>query len=138
MIRAVLLYCFGVLYVPRGFAQKLVLNQELLDYAQTLRPKYKVGLFSNMNAGAVDKYFTREQLQQYFDSVVISGEVGATKPQPESYNIAAEASGADLAECLLIDDLQSNCDGALRVGMRALLYDSTDQIKNELPKAIDA
>ena len=137
-IKAVLFDCFGVLYVSRqlGFRSRLVLNQPLLDFSQTLRPQYKVGLLTNMGSGVVDKYFTRTQLIDYFDKVVISGDINVSKPHPDIYKLAAQNLGLEPAQCLLIDDSQVNCDGAEQAGMKALLYNSTEQVKRDLAELL--
>ena len=140
VIKAILFDCFGVLYTLRrlGFTDKLVLNQALLDFSQTLRSKYKVGLLTNMNAGVVDKYFTQDQLHGYFDNVIISGDVGVAKPQPDIYKLAAKTLNLQTSECILVDDSQTNCSGAVQAGMKAILYNSTDQIKRDLAALLAA
>ena len=44
------------------------------------------------------------------------------KPQPEIYLQAISCSGHKAGECLFIDDSQRNVDGAVAVGMHAVLY----------------
>ena len=50
-------------------------------------------------------------LDELFDAVVISAEVGLHKPQPEIYLLAAERLGVEPAECVFVDDLRENCAG---------------------------
>ena len=77
------------------------------------------GLVSNsMGAGRYD----RDSFPEMFDGVVISGEVGFHKPQPEIYRLGAESVGLDPTECVFVDDLRENCDGAEAVGMTAVLH----------------
>ena len=57
-----------------------------------------------------------------FDEAVISGDVGLHKPQPEIYLLASERLGAEPANCVFVDDLRENVDGAEAVGMVALLH----------------
>lgn len=138
MVKAILFDFFGVLYVRRklGFTSQLVQNRELLEFSQTLRPQYKVGLLSNMSAGVMDKYFTQDQLEEYFDNVVISGNVEMIKPEPGIYKLAAKTMQLEPKDCLLIDDSPINCEGAKRAGMKALLYNSTEQIKQDLAELL--
>jgi putative hydrolase of the HAD superfamily len=60
-----------------------------------------------------------------FDVVVISGEVGLHKPQPEIYELACERLGIEPAEAVFVDDLRENCAGAEAVGMTAVLHRET-------------
>jgi len=61
-------------------------------------------------------------LDELFDTVVISGEVGLHKPQPEIFLLGAERLGVAPEQCVFVDDLRENCEGAEAVGMKALLH----------------
>jgi putative hydrolase of the HAD superfamily len=79
----------------------------------------RTGLISNsMGAGRYD----RSTFPELFDGVVISGEVGMHKPQPEIFHLGCERVGLAPAECVFVDDLRENCDGAEAVGMTAVLH----------------
>jgi putative hydrolase of the HAD superfamily len=77
------------------------------------------GLVSNsLGSGRYD----REAFPELFDGVVISGEVGLHKPQPEIFNLGAERIGVAPERCVFVDDLRENCEGAEAVGMTAILH----------------
>jgi putative hydrolase of the HAD superfamily len=61
-------------------------------------------------------------LEELFDAVVISGEVGLHKPQPEIFRLGAERIGVAPEGCVFVDDLRENCAGAEAVGMTAILH----------------
>jgi len=83
----------------------------------------RTGLISNSwGRGRYD----RELLPQLFDAIVISGEVGLHKPQPEIYELAAERAGVPCSACVFVDDLRENCAGAEAVGMTAILHRGAD------------
>jgi putative hydrolase of the HAD superfamily len=71
-------------------------------------------------------HYDRKLLAELFDSIVISAEVGLHKPQPEIYELAAERIGLPPAECLFVDDLRENCEGAEAVGMTAIRHVDAD------------
>jgi putative hydrolase of the HAD superfamily len=71
-----------------------------------------------------------------FDATVISGEVGLHKPQPEIYLLAAERLGVAPADCVFVDDLRENCEGAEGVGMTALLHRDTAETLNRLDELL--
>src|SRR3954465_11371412 len=60
-------------------------------------------------------------LSELFDAVVISGDVGMHKPEPEIFRLGAHRIGVVPQECVFVDDLRENCAGAEAVGMTALL-----------------
>ena len=67
-------------------------------------------------------HYDRKLLAELFDAVVISAEVGLHKPQPEIYRLAAERLEVEPGECIFVDDLKENCEGAVAVGMTAILH----------------
>jgi putative hydrolase of the HAD superfamily len=79
------------------------------------------GLVSNSWSTA---HYDRDLLAELFDTVVISAEVGLHKPQPEIYRLAAGRLEVDPAECLFVDDLRENCEGAEAVGMTTIRHRS--------------
>jgi epoxide hydrolase-like predicted phosphatase len=58
------------------------------------------------------------------DAVVISGEVGLRKPEPEIYLLAAEKIGVRPPACVFVDDFRVNVEGAERVGMKGIHHRS--------------
>ena len=91
------------------------------------------GLVSNsMGAGRYD----RDSFPEMFDGVVISGEVGFHKPQPEIYRLGAESVGLEPGECVFVDDLRENCEGAEAVGMMTVLHRGADTTLPELEKLL--
>ena len=60
-----------------------------------------------------------------FDEVVISGDEGLHKPEPEIYHLGARRIGVDPRRCVFVDDLRENVLGAERVGMAAVLHRDT-------------
>ena len=76
--------------------------------------------------------YDREAFPELFDAVVISGEVGLHKPQPEIFLLAAEQVGTEPSECVFVDDLRENCAGAEAVGMTAVLHRGADETLDRL------
>jgi epoxide hydrolase-like predicted phosphatase len=66
--------------------------------------------------------YDRSLFGELFDGVVISGEVGLHKPQPQIFELGAERIGLLPSQCVFVDDLRENCEGAEAVGMIAVLH----------------
>lgn len=107
-------------------------NQELIDFSQSLRPRYKVGMLSNIGIDMMNKYFSLEQRQILFDAAVLSGEEGITKPHPYIYEIMANRLGVEAGDCIMIDDIEDNCAGADAAGMKTIHFQTNTQTKQEL------
>lgn len=105
------------------------IDQELLDFVKQLRAKYKTSMLSNVSRGGLERWFEPGFLEEYFDVVVGSGDIGFAKPEPQAYEIIADQLRVRLGECVMIDDRQELCDGAISAGMRAIRYESLSQLK---------
>lgn len=122
----------SVAQVEACAAEGHVRNQTLIDYTQTLRGRYKVGLLSNISRGGIDAYLPPAERDALFDAVVLSGDIGLTKPHPHVFTAAAAALGVAAGDCVMIDDLATNCAGADAAGMRSIHYTSNQQAIRQL------
>jgi putative hydrolase of the HAD superfamily len=61
-----------------------------------------------------------------FDEVVEAARLGALKPDPEAFRLAAAEIGEPPERCLFVDDLAVNLAGAAAVGMQTLLFEVRD------------
>ena len=95
-------------------------DEEMVEALRRARAQgVRTGLISNsMGAGRYD----RSTFPELFDGVVISGDEGMHKPQPEIYRLGCERVGLEPADCVFVDDLRENCEGAEVVGMTAVLH----------------
>ena len=59
---------------------------------------------------------------EHFDGVVISALVRQVKPGPEIYRTLLERYRLRPEDCLFVDDVQQNVDGAVAVGMHAVRF----------------
>jgi putative hydrolase of the HAD superfamily len=94
---------------------------------------FRTGLISNSMGGAS---YDRDLFPELFDGVVISGDVGLHKPQPEIFLLGAERAGVAPAECVFVDDLRENCEGAEAVGMTAVLHRGANTTVPELERLL--
>ena len=69
-----------------------------------LRPRYKLGLITNGPSVIQRAKIERFGLAQYFDLLVVSGEVGVAKPDPAIFRLALERLGVGSAEALFVGD----------------------------------
>lgn len=56
------------------------------------------------------------------DGMVLSGEVGISKPDPEIYRLVLERAGVAAERAVLLDDSELNVAGAAAVGIEALRF----------------
>lgn len=94
---------------------------EAIAVLQTLRRSYKLALLTN---GAPDmqqekiKYF---QLAPYFEVIVVSGEVGAGKPQPAIFHTVLKRLEVAPQDAVMVgDSLERDIKGAYQSGLRGI------------------
>ena len=84
----------------------------------------RTGLISNSWGEGLS--YDTSMLEELFDGIVISGDVGMHQPEPDIFLLGAERIGVPPAECAFVDDLRENCAGAEAVGMTAILHRGAD------------
>ena len=111
-------------------------NQTLLHYIASLKPRYKIGLLSNVSTDWIRTHLLTPTDIELFDDLLLSYEVGTVKPELRAYELSAKRLGVEISECVLIDDSIRNYEGAKKAGMQAILYKDFDQMREELEKII--
>jgi len=109
-------------------------DEPMIEAVKTAkRAGVRTGLISNSwGHGRYD----RAAFPELFDGVVISGEVGLYKPEPEIFHLGADRIGLPPEECVFVDDLKENCDGAAAVGMTPILHRGADTTLPELERLL--
>ena len=62
----------------------------------------------------------------------LSHEVGYLKPHPAMYDAAAKNCNCTKEQCIFIDDVQENVDGARFSGMPAIRFTNVDKLRKDL------
>ena len=106
-------------------------NTDILSYIPELKQKYKVAMLSNVNRGFMEHFFSQDE-KDLFDIMSLSGEIGVAKPDSRAFIFVAQKLGVPVDECVMIDDRQYNVDGAIKAGMKGILYRDFEQLKAEL------
>ena len=118
------------------FHTKHVRNQPLIDYMKLLRGTYKTALLSNVSNGLIDTLFTPEELEELFDTVLLSYQEHVVKPNPVIFDLIARKMELSTGECVMIDDLEENCEGAEIAGMESILHTSNETTIDALSKKL--
>lgn len=111
-------------------------NDALLQYITLLKPKYKIGLLSNIASNWVTEEFLTASEQTLFDEMVFSHAVHLVKPDYQIFELIAERLQVEPADCVMIDDLEVNCTSAQETGMQAIVYQNYAQCRQELEQLL--
>jgi glucose-1-phosphatase len=71
-------------------------------------------------------------IPSYFEVIALSYQLGAMKPEPESYQAAARLAGVAAEEIFYIDDRVENVEGACAAGYRAFSFTTPRQLAIDL------
>ncbi|GMA16505.1 HAD family hydrolase [Deinococcus metallilatus] len=90
---------------------------------RALQPHFKLGLLTNAYDGKEQRARLEwSGLDRYFSVVVVSGEVGIFKPDPQIFHHTLDLLGVEPHEALYVGDSPSHdVEGAVAAGMSAVL-----------------
>jgi HAD superfamily hydrolase (TIGR01509 family) len=115
-----------------------VRNEAAIAWVRELKSsgQYKIGMLSNIGRGFINDSLPMTEQTSLFDEVVLSCDVGMIKPDPRIFELAAERLGVAPYECIMIDDLPSNIDGAERAGMQGVVFGSINQAQADFKQLL--
>jgi len=123
------------------YFDRLQPNTMMIDYMRELRGRgLRMALCTN-NVREWEPLWRAKlpQLDQIFEVVVDSAFVGARKPEARIYEVTLDRLGDGLRfeDCLLVDDIELNCDAAASLGMRAVRFEGSRQAIEAIEAELD-
>ncbi len=97
-----------------------------------LAGRVKLGLLSDTDELHWGYLLEEIAVLEVFEKPTLSFEVGMMKPEAGIYVAAAENVGAEPGGCLYIDDLSANVEGAVKVGMCGVQFESASRLESVL------
>lgn len=70
-----------------------------------------------------DNWWETWEPARWFDAIIDVSVLGVRKPAAAPYLAAAAQLGLQPSDCIFVDDMQVNCDGAEAVGMGSQVFD---------------
>ena len=108
---------------------------EILDY---LKVKYQLHIITNGFEEVQERKMQSSRIRHYFKTVTNSEMAGVKKPNPKIFNLALHQANAQPHESIMIgDSLEADIQGALSVGMEAILFDVTKTHSDSFEKRIE-
>ena len=115
-------------------------RQDVIDLTLGLRARgYRTALITNNVAEFADGWRAMIPVDDLFELVVDSSQVGMRKPDPRIFRMALDQLGVAPDEAVFLDDARGNVDAARALGMHAVLVDD-DHLPalDELQRLLDA
>ena len=87
---------------------------------QVKRAGYRTALLTNISRSGEALWRSLFAVDELFDVVVDSSQVGLRKPDPAIFRLTCDRLGLQPEQCLFVDDLRCNVDAAADLGMTTL------------------
>ena len=97
--------------------------------------KFLIQVASSATRPTVDKVLEHFSLEKYFKYRIGGDEVSKSKPEPEIFLKAAQQSGSDPENCLVIEDSGNGVTAAKSAGMFCIGYENSGTGKQNLAHA---
>jgi putative hydrolase of the HAD superfamily len=95
---------------------------------------HRLGLVTNGSSGSQRAKIEATEIEGLFDSILISGDLGMSKPDLSIFQLAADALGANCEECVFVGDHpERDIEGATKAGMRTVWISQGRRWPPELP-----
>lgn len=106
---------------------------EILDELRRT-PGLRLFALSNWSAETFPVAEERYPFLAWFDGIVISGEVGAIKPDPRIFERLIERHDVDPSRAVFIDDSAANVATAQRLGFTGIRFEDPGSLRRELAR----
>ena len=108
------------------------INDQVVSLIDKLRASgYKTGLLSNNDIAAANR-FRESGLTDHFDTVVVSAEIGYSKPHPKAFEIFIKQLDVTADELVYIDDTEKSLATAKEIGYHPVLFTNYDSLLHDL------
>jgi len=114
-----------------AFEHSYVEKKDVFAVAHALHGRgCRTGILSNTEKPA--RSIMEREIYRMFDPVVLSCEVGSSKPQGRIFEALIETLGLNPQEILLIDDIAANIAAAKDLGLQGLLFSDAETLRTDL------
>ena len=115
-----------------------VVDENIIDYLRSLRSegKYTTALLSNAWDDLRELLINKWHIDDAFDEIFISAEMGVAKPDARIYEMVLEKLGVAPEECVFVDDFIENIEAARKLGMHGIHFQNVDVAMAELKELL--
>lgn len=108
----------GVSVSPDGLVDRMFEHfAHAPDMAGLVRRARASGLVTGLLSNSWGDSYLRDGWDDLFDVIVISGEVGMRKPEPQIFRLVVERLALEPSQCVFVDDHDVNVRAAVAVGL---------------------
>jgi putative hydrolase of the HAD superfamily len=94
---------------------------DVLGVLATARQSHRLGVLTNGASCLQREKLDASGLAHFFDAVVVSGDLGVGKPNPDAFHHVLTALDGDAREATMVgDSMTRDVDGAITAGLHAI------------------
>lgn len=108
------------------------INLKMFELVKNLKKAYKTGLITENESDRVDAVTRHQKLNELFDVIKATAEIGSGKDDEEIFVRAVKALSVSCNECVFIDNQEKNLLIPKKLGMSVILYDQKENNIKEL------
>jgi putative hydrolase of the HAD superfamily len=114
-------------------------NEPMIGLMTALRAEgYRMALVTNNVREWEARWRAMAPIDDIFELVIDSAQVGMRKPDPQIYELTVRRLGVPASACLFVDDLERNCAAAREAGMQAIVYRDPEQAELDIRAALES
>jgi len=110
--------------IEKEYLDTIEVDASFYSAAQTLGKYYRLAVLSNDLSEWSNYLRGKFDINKYFDTIVISGDVKLQKPDINIFNLMIDRLALPACNCVYIDDRRRNLSAAKSTGMETILFNS--------------
>jgi epoxide hydrolase-like predicted phosphatase len=107
-------------------------NGHMLTVLKQLKKTYRLAALSTIPKEWLEFKRKTFRLDDWFETIVSSGEYGITKPDTRMYQIAVKKLGLEPSEIVFVDDSENLLPPAEKLGMKTVLFRGQEDLMKRL------
>lgn len=112
----------------RTFLSTYRVRDRMVDLVRSLRGKVRTGLLTNNVREFAGFWRAMIPVEEIFDEVIDSSEVGLRKPDPRVFELALDRLGSEPRSTFFVDDFEANVDAARKLGIVGITFTDEDAV----------
>lgn len=105
------------------------LFDDTIDVLKELNKRYSLAVITNGDGIQQRKKLKKMRIQRYFKEIIVSKEVGVSKPDSKIFKIACDKLNVQSKKCVMCgDQYKTDIIGAINSGMSAIWVNKKDEI----------
>jgi putative hydrolase of the HAD superfamily len=110
--------------IEKEYLDTIEIDASFYSAAQTLGKYFRLAILSNDLSEWSNYLRDKFDINKYFDTIVISGDVKLQKPDINIFNLMLDRLALPARSCTYIDDRRRNLSAAKSTGMETILFNS--------------